>query len=220
MKYPISESMHEAIKKLYLDKTGKGEINRFAYNLGLPRWKVSRYAIQHGWIAKQHKEPSWSERELKILEFNAHLTPEISQIKLKKEGYKRSVTGIVLKRKRKHFLNGLRGQSARSLALCFGVDVKFVTRAINEMRLKAKRRGTKRTEQQGGDNWFIKDKDIKSYIINNISEIDFRKIDKYWLVGTFIGTSSMERILKNIAGRAFADAKVKKDTSFHLPAGL
>ena len=100
MKYPISESMHEAIRKLYLDETGRGQVGRFACNLGLPRWKVTRYAIQQGWTAKQHKEPNWSEKELKILEFYAHLTPERIQIKLKKEGYQRSVIGIVLKRKR------------------------------------------------------------------------------------------------------------------------
>lgn len=194
MKYPISESTHDAIRELYLDKTGRGQVARFAYNLGLPRWKVSRYAIQQGWIAKQHKEPYWSEREIKILEFNAHLTPERIQIKLKKEGYKRSVTGIVLKRKRKRFLNGLRGQSATSLALCFGVDNHYVTDKINQGRLRAAHRGTKRTEKQGGDNWFIKDKDIKNYIVNNVHEIDFRKIDKYWLVATFIGTVSGDKL--------------------------
>lgn len=183
MKYPISESMHEAIRELYLDETGRGQVKSFAYNLGLPRWKVSRYAIQQGWIAKQHKEPNWNERELKILEFYAHLTPEIIQKKLRKEGYQRSATAIVLKRKRGRFLNGLRGQSATSLALCFGVDSHYVTDRINNGNIKAEHRGTKRTERQGGDHWFIKDKDIKNYIMDNVHEIDFRKIDKYWLVG-------------------------------------
>lgn len=185
MKYTISAEMHEAIKNLYLDGTVTcpDNVKSLAYKLGLPRYKISRYAIQQGWIAKQHKEPCWNDKEIKILELNAHLTPEVIQRKLLKAGFRRSAIGIFLKRKRKGFLRGLGGQSAQSLALCFGVDVHFVTRAINEGRLNARRRGTKRTEKQGGDQWFIKDKDIKNYIKENVHEIDFRKVDKYWLVG-------------------------------------
>jgi len=174
--------MHQAIKRAYEDVTGAGQVNNLASRLGLPRWKVSRYAIQQGWIAKQRKEPNWSKRELGILEKNAHFTPETIQRKLEKSGFKRSVAGIVLKRKRSKYLKNLDGRSATSLAFCFGVEIHFILKAINQGRLKAEHRHTKRTEKQGGDIYFIKDKDIKGYIRENVHGIDFRKVDKYWLV--------------------------------------
>ncbi|MCK5161622.1 MAG: hypothetical protein KAQ99_08630 [Candidatus Aureabacteria bacterium] len=182
MKYPITESMHCAIKEVYLNLTGGGHVKEIAYKLGLPRWKVTRYAIQQGFTVKQKKEPGWTDKEIRVLERCAHLQPEVIQRKLKEIGYQRSAIGIVLKRKRLHLLRSLDGQSARSLALCFGTDVKFVTRAITFGRLKAGRRGSLRTELQGGDTYYIKDKDVKKYIIENVHEIDFRKIAKYWLV--------------------------------------
>jgi hypothetical protein len=45
------------------------------------------------------------------------------------------------------YLQNLKGQSARSLALCLGEDDHFVTNAIRKGLLKAEKRGTKRTER-------------------------------------------------------------------------
>lgn len=182
IKYFIDEARHEAIRKVYLENTGSGQVRDLAKRLGLPRWKITRYAIKQGWTAKQHKEPNWNDTELRILERNAHLQPEAIQRHLKVAGFRRSCIGIVLRRSRSNFLKNLSGQSAMSLAICLGVDIHFVTKAINQGRLEAGRRGTKRTEKQGGDQWFIKDPDIKNYIKENVHEIDFRKVDKYWLV--------------------------------------
>lgn len=181
-KYIITQEMHEQIKSVYKRDSGKGQVDALAERLNLPRWKVSRYAIQQGWIAKCKKEPNWSGKEVEILERNAHLVPEIIQRKLSNRGFRRSVTGIVLKRKRMRFAKNLEGSSACSVAECLGVDIHNVRNAIKAGKLKAKRRGTNRTPQQGGDSWFIRDSDIKNYIINWLSEIDIRKVDKYWFV--------------------------------------
>lgn len=171
-----------AIEKVYKADSGNGQIASLAKKLNLPRWKVSRYAIRHGWIAKQKKEPNWTGKELQILGQNAYLSPERIQLRLKKAGFDRSVTGIVLKRKRLKLLQDLDGQSARSFALCLGVDVHFVTRAINAGRLKARKRQTNRTEKQGGDIYYITDQMAKEYILTWINEIDIRKVDKEWFV--------------------------------------
>ncbi|HEX9972270.1 MAG TPA: hypothetical protein VGD14_09385 [bacterium] len=170
-----------------MSNTGSGEIADLADRLKLPRWKVTRHAIRHGWIQKQKKEPIWSNRELEILERWEHITPERIQLRLKAAGFTRSACGIVLKRKRLRLLGNLLGQSAHSLAECFGVDVHFVMRAIKDGRLKAKKRGTARTEHQGGDIWFIKDHSIREYILENVNEIDLRKVDKYWFVDIVAG---------------------------------
>jgi len=72
--------------------------------------------------------------------------------------------------------------SARKLAQCLGVDEHFVTRAITAGRLRAQKRGTSRSERQGGDIYYIRPRAIRDYIMENICEIDIRKVDKYWFV--------------------------------------
>ncbi len=179
-KWPITPEIHAAIERVYKRDTGNGQVAALAIRLNYPRWKITRYAIQAGLIAKQHKEPNWTERELLILEHQAHRSPGIIQKKLKEAGFARSETGIVLKRKRERFLKNLDGMSSRQLALCLGVDDHFVTKAIKGGRLKAEHRGTNRTDLQGGDIWYIKRKDIRKYILDWLNEIDIRKVDKYY----------------------------------------
>lgn len=187
IKWPITPEMAEEIKRLYQTDTGNGQVAALAKKWGYPRWKISRYVVIHGWVPTQPKEPDWSDEEKSILERNAHFSPEAIRRRLKNHGYVRSVSGIVNKRKRLRYCQNLNGQSAVKLALCFGTDAKFVTKAIQDGRLKAARRGTRRTERQGGDSYYIKDKDIRKYIIDNVHEIDFRKADKYWLIDILAG---------------------------------
>ena len=94
--------------------------------------------------------------------------------------------GIVLKLKRARCRASLEGFSARSVANCLGVDDHFVTRAIEAGRLRATRRGTARKPAQGGDIWWIREKHLRAYIVDNIWEIDIRKVDKYWFVDLLV----------------------------------
>jgi len=186
-KYVITPEMHERIRRVYQSGTGRGQVRDLARRLGLPRWKIGRYAIRQGWIATQASQPDWSEEELAILEHHAHLCPEYIQKRLARSGYHRSSMAIVLKRKRMRFGSNLKGQSATSLAECFGVDMKVVQRWLLQGWLTAKRRGTKRTARQGGDMWFIKEPAVRRFIVNHVDVIDFRKVDKYWLVDVLTG---------------------------------
>lgn len=186
-KYVITPEMHREIEKTYKDITETGEVRKLAERLGLPRYKITKYAQLQGWIPMRKKEPDWSERELRILESSAHLSPERIQKNLKRVGYHRTVTGIVLKRKRMRFLKNKGGHSAHQVAACFGVDVKCITRWISLGYLKARRRGTARTSRQGGDIYYIKDAWIRDFIVNAIDEIDIRKVDKYWFVDLLAG---------------------------------
>ena len=133
------------------------------------------------------KEANWSKPEKKILERHAYKHPETIKKILKKAGFHRSVQGIVLKRKRMHLLQAFDFETAHSLAQCLGIDAKGVTRYIQKGWLKAKKRGTRRTALQGGDQWLIKTKNIREFIIENVSILDFRKIDKFWLVDLLAG---------------------------------
>lgn len=186
-KYIVTPEMDAAIRRVYLNNTGDGEVRDLAKRLGLPRWKVTRHAINNGYVAKQKKEPDWTEKELQILKNAAHLSLRRIQLRLKSHGYHRTETGIFMKRKRMRYLKNLKGQSMRSLALCFGVDAHTIKIYIKNGLLTGKKRGTDRTEAQGGDMWFIKDRDIRDFVINNVAVVDFRKIDKYWLVDLLAG---------------------------------
>ncbi|MFC0243657.1 hypothetical protein [Rhodopseudomonas telluris] len=39
-----------------------------------------------------------------------------------------------------------------------------------------------RTAAQGGDEWSIHRRAVRAFVIDNIASVDFRKLDKFWLV--------------------------------------
>lgn len=186
VRWPITPDMHEEIRSLYQSVVGMSSkahpVRAYAERIGYPRWKITRYAIRQGWIACQKKEPDWSDKELEVLEQSAHRSPEVIQRRLKRCSFSRTVTGIVLKRRRMRFLKNKNGYSAREVAEAFGIDSHTVSRWIRCGGLKAKKRQTRRTPQQGGDIYYIKDKWIKDFILKHLPEIDLRKVDKYWFV--------------------------------------
>jgi hypothetical protein len=135
-----------------------------------------------GWVQKTEKAPLWTESEKDALQAVARYSPEVIHRKLKEKGYHRSVTAIVLQLKRQRCCQNLSGYSANALAQCLGIDLKGVTRLIELGKIPAKRRGTNRTPQQGGDMYWIWPSAIRQYLIEYLSEVDFRKVDKYWFV--------------------------------------
>lgn len=182
-RWQLTPEIEASIRRVYRETTGNGEINAFSKRLGIPSWRISRWALHLGVVEPRRKEPDWSDPELAVLERWAHLTPERIQIRLKHAGFHRSVMGIFLKRKRMRFLRNLDGYNSRQLAECFGVNCsKTITRWIEAGHLKAERRGTNRLEIQGGDMWWIHEKDIRRFIVENIALIDIRKVDKFWFV--------------------------------------
>lgn len=185
---PITPEQHEEIKRTYQNKKYKdGSVARLAEKLGIPKWKVSKYAASHGFLkTMRKKDPNWTKEEVRILQKNAHNSPEVIQKKLKKHGFSRTVCGIFQKRKAMRMLRNLEGQCARSLAECLGVEEHFVTRMIKCGNLKAIRRKMNRKESQGGNPYLIIDKDVKEFIINNLDQIDLRKVDKYWFVDLLV----------------------------------
>ena len=72
------------------------------------------------------------------------------------------------------FTHELNDYNINSVALCFGVDSHTVKRWIKTKLLKSTIRESNR--------YFIRRSWIKRFIMKNVSIIDFRKIDKYWLV--------------------------------------
>jgi hypothetical protein len=194
-KYNFTPEMDAEIRRVYQTAVGMpgyhktGPVKKLARKFSMPRHVITRRAGGLGVRRMTKKEGNWDERELAILERQAYKNPEVIYRHLKKEGYQRSIQGIVLKRKRMRFLGNIDFETASSLAACLGIDMHSITRYIHKGLLVARKRGTKRTAAQGGDQWMIKTKDIRTFIIENVSILDFRKIDKFWLVDLLAGGS-------------------------------
>jgi len=188
-KYFFTPEMDEQIRRIYQTEVGikavayAGPVKALAAKFGMPRWRVSRRALELGLLPIGKKDAPWTEQELEILERYAHLTPPRVQIRLKNAGFHRTQQAIQVKRKRSHIsINSADGYTGRELAECFGIDAHSVMRWIANGLLKARKRGTARTPQQGGDEYFIKDKWIRDFILSNVPLIDIRKCDKYWFI--------------------------------------
>lgn len=184
-KYIFTAGMDDLIRRVYQQYVGMSRrpvARALAEKLGLPRWRVSRRALELGCSIPRKKEPIWTEPELSILERFSHRHPSYIQKILKRNGFNRTEVGIVLKRKRMRLIANREGMSACQAAEFFGVDVNWVTRQIAEGGLKAERRETMRTEKQGGDIYYIREKHIRKFIIDNPELIDIRKIEKFYFI--------------------------------------
>lgn len=186
VKYVVTPEMHDQIERVYKTSSGNGEVRNLAKRLGLPRWKVTRYATAQGWVPRSTKAADWSEKELLMLEHLAYLSPERISARMKKAGLQRTPVAIHLKRRRMRFLQASDFYSARQTAECFGVDVHTIMRWIRLGTLKARKRGTNRTEAQGGDIWMIKPEYCRYFIIKYPEEVDIRKVDKFWFIDLLV----------------------------------
>lgn len=178
-----AEPLHVFIREIYHCHPGaktRPGIRALAKKVGIPHWALKKRSRELG-LART-KELPWSEPELEILERYAWMSDERIRLKLKAAGYARTVTGIHLKLRRMKFKHDTSFYSAHGLAQALGIDSHAVSRWIRRGHLKAKRRGTKRTERQGGDIYLIREKDVRRFILEHPAEIDVRKLDPLWFL--------------------------------------
>ncbi len=182
-KYVFTEQIDQRIREIYLshpDAKSRPGIQLLAKQVGIPHWALKKRARELG-VARTKEKP-WSEPELEILERYAWMSDERIRLKLKAAGYSRTVTAIHLKLKRMRFKEGVSFYSANGLAQALGIDNHTVARWIRAGHLKAKRRKTERTEQQGGDIYLIHEKDVRRFILKHPTDIDLRKVDQLWFL--------------------------------------
>ena len=165
-KYVFTDQIDQLIREIYLsqrDVKTRPDIRLLAKKVGMPHWALKKRARELG-LART-KELPWSERELEILARYAWMSDERIRLKLKAAGYSRTATGIHIKLKRMGFKHDGSFYSANGLAQALGIDSHAVTRWIKSGHLKAKLRGTARTEQQNGDVYLIHEKDVRRFIL-------------------------------------------------------
>src|SRR6266699_2026373 len=182
-KYVFTAQIDQRIREIHLShpdaKTRPG-IRKLADQVGIPHWALKKRARELG-LARTKEKP-WGEPELAILARYAWMSDERIRLKLKAAGYARAVTGIHLKLKRMRFKSDPSFYSGKGLADALGIDSHAVTRWIKAGHLRAQLRGTKRTEQQGGDTYLIREKDVRCFIVARPTEIDLRKVDQLWFL--------------------------------------
>jgi hypothetical protein len=182
-KYLFTDQIDQFVREIYLNrpdaKTLPG-IRLLAKKVGMPHWALKKRARELG-LART-KELPWSEPELEILARYAWMSDERIRLKLKAAGNTRTVTAIHLKLKRMRFKHDGSFYSANGLAQALGIDSHAVTRWIKGGHLKAKVRGTARTEQQNGDIYLIHEKDVRRFILEHPTDIDLRKVDQLWFL--------------------------------------
>jgi hypothetical protein len=193
VKYFHSEHTDALIRRAYCSSDyQRSAVVAVARKLGMPTWIVYRRAVKLGCIQVIKKEPEWTQEEMELLESLAHLDPSTIAKWFKAKGYTRTPTAITVRRKRlgigaaqARIDGGI--YTSRQLGLSMGIDSHTVQAWIAKGWLKAKRAGTGRTETQGGDFWLIRQEDIKIFICEHTANVDFRKLDKFWLVDVLTG---------------------------------
>lgn len=179
-KYSFTPEMDREIQYMYsINTDSKPRVLNLAKRFSMPRWAVYQRALKIGAVNSSYQKRPWEDEEIKILEKNAQYEPLTIKKRLAKAGYERSMASIVLKRKRMRMLSNLEGVSASLCAEFLGVDLHWVLNYIRQGLLKAE---MIRQDREGKANYFIREKDLRRFIVNNPDLVDLRKVEKYYFI--------------------------------------
>lgn len=186
-KYVSTPAIDAAIREAY-QRQRQGDrtaLKSVSHRLGWSRSAVCKRGAELA--VTRAKERPWTSKEEELLERFGHLAPSGIQRQLAAAGSFRSVAAIQIKLNRNRIKQNLEGYSANSLALALGVDVHKILMWIRRGLLSAERRGTNRTEIQGGDMWWISDRALKRFILHAPDEIDLARVEKMWFLHLLTG---------------------------------
>ncbi len=179
-KYKFTPEMDKEILYTYsINTDSKPRLINLARKFNMPRCALYQRALKIGAVRSSHQKRPWQDEEISILEKYARYEPLTIKKKLEKEGYQRSIASIVLKRKRMRFLSNLEGVSACLCAEFLGVDLHWVLNYIRQGLLKAE---VIRQDREGKANYFIREKDLRKFIVDNPDLVDLRKVEKYYFI--------------------------------------
>ena len=179
-KYQFTEEMDREIHHTYgINTDSKPRLQNLAKKFNMPRWALYQRALKMGAVKSSHQKTKWGKGEVSILKNNAHYATLTIRKKLEEACFQRSIASIVLKRKRMRFLSNLKGMSACLCAESLGVDLHWVLKHIRSGLLKAEMVSQ---DRQGKINYYIKEEDIRQFIITNPDLIDLRKVEKHYFI--------------------------------------
>ena len=182
-KYRASKEIDDLIRNAYSrmrKDCDRQSLKLMARRIGWPKWALLHRGRRLG-LART-KEPPWSDAELKLLTRWGWMGDERIALRLRAAGFSRSATAVHLKRKRLRICRSGDWYSATALAEAMGVDSHKVMRWIAAGLLKADRRGSARTQLQGGDTWLILRAEVKRFMLRYPDEYDLGKVEKFWFL--------------------------------------
>lgn len=162
-----------------INTDSKPRVLNLAKKFNMPRWAIYQRALKIGAVQSSHQKKPWTKEEISILKQYARYEPQTIRKRLQKADYQRSIASIVLKRKRMRLLSNQKGMSACLCADFLGVDLHWVLNHINTGSLKAE---VIRRDKKGKSNYFIREKELRRFIITNPDRIDLRKVEKYYFI--------------------------------------
>lgn len=185
--YRLTDEIRTSLRRAYVDRDRT--LAEVSAEHGVPRWRLKRWAADMGLTRPAAKEPAWSEDEIELLKRLVGRDVEYVQRRFRAAGFHRTLTALQVKRKRLSLPARAPGfYSATELAKQMGVDAGTVSMWIRNGWMEARRRGTDRTEAQGGDMWWIREDEARAFIIGNPHLVDLRKIrDTEWFLHLVAG---------------------------------
>ena len=185
----FDEQIDTLIRRAYANRGKQRNLQHLSERIGISRTSISRRAVAIGCHVRVNKiARRWEEKEIEILEANAHKELETINRALMRQGFaSRSIDSIkhMLKRqglaqRESKLLAGLYSQ--KQLAILMGVHNRTINHYIRNGMLEAKQRpGVDQIEYN------IKAKHVKRLIIDYAPQIDISKCDKYWLIDILTG---------------------------------
>lgn len=163
----------------------KGWTRVLARRLGIPVWRLCRWAAELGIARPSPRGPNWTQEELAQLEV-WHAQRRTSVWIARR--LQRSVTAVTVKRKRLGLCRAsFDGYSARQLAEAMGVDSHQPGRWIRQGWLRGTARGTDRRGGQHGDEWVITEAAVRAFLAAHRTAYDLRKVDQVWFLDLVFG---------------------------------
>lgn len=184
-KLPTTPQIDTAIRQAYLGKPQRGQITRLSVLVNRPRPWVSARARALGLqVPRALKEPRWSDTELALLRAHGGKHPDTVRRLLADQGFKRTAGAVVKMVRRLHVAREINENiyTASALAQALGIARDTVHRWIEQGWLKARKTRPRCPQAKQANSWAIHRRDIRAFIIDNVGVIDFRKLDKVWLV--------------------------------------
>lgn len=186
-KYIPTAAIDQTIREGY-HKQRQGDrkaLRAVSRKIGWTRSAVCKRGAELG--ITRTKEKPWSPAEEELMERFGHLPASGIRRQLAACGFTRSIAAIQIKVNRNRIKQSLSGYSASSLACALGVDVHKILAWIKRGLLGAERRGTDRTQRQGGDTWWIPERAVKRFILRCPEEIDLARVEKIWFLDLLTG---------------------------------
>ena len=170
---------NEIIHTYSINTDNKPRIINLAQKFNMPRCAIYQRALKIGAVKSSHQKKPWTNEEVSILKHYERYESQMIRKKLVRAGFQRSIASIVLKRKRMRLLSNLGGMSACLCAEFLGMHLHWVLNQIKAGMLRAE---VIRQDRQGKVNYYIPEKDLRQFIINNPGAVDLRKVEKYYFI--------------------------------------